>query len=624
MVVNSMMLDGGGGSVLPSLADVPAVDTDAAALLEAAELMASAGGALRSRAEETGGTWDTLPAVYTATGTDPLYSQLRPLVTRGDSMATALTTAGDALREFAIAVGGFRFDHQDLTSRITSVRSRYWETEPDSWERSMLLTEIETLRADIASFAGRVEIAEETCVDALGAVRGGFATGVSRTVSASGTSSYLTALDAAVSDSVMDQLEQLAQMTPEEAAAWLAANPEFADALATSPPPVEDVNAWWLTLGDPVTGPDGTNDPNALQLALITAMPSVIGNLNGVPYWGRSDANVMALDIEIAEAYQDVLDNPLGPRQDFPTGDAKEARERLAALQAIADALKNGGAYDMSTYQLIELNMDAQPPLAAISSGNLDDADYATFIVPGMNTTVENGMQGLVNNADALALAQENQLAANGQTGQVAVVAWIGYETPGYLTVFGNDHAEAGATALENTLGGYNGTASSDTHLNLLLHSYGSTTGTLAVSQGDYQVDDVIAVNSPGVIVEDAGQMNADQVWAATPPDDMVVDVGNLSWEHPHLPRDPDFGANWYEVPDTTGNSIDAHGLEHHFLDENDQPYGPSSGDPGQALQQIVDITLGNDDGVQMQDPDDWQEQHDQYTPQMPTEPGYY
>ncbi|WP_420112780.1 alpha/beta hydrolase [Pseudactinotalea sp.] len=623
MVVSSMMItDGGGGGVLPSLADLPAVDTDAAALLEAAELMAAAGGGLRSRAEETGGTWDTLPAVYTASGTEPLYSQLQPLVTRGDSMATALTTAGDALREFAIAVGAFRFDHQDLTSRITSVRSRYWETEPDSWERSMILTEIETLRGDISSFAGRVEIAEETCADALAAIRGGFATGVSRTVAASGTS-YVTALDAAVGDSVLDQLEQLAQMTPEDAAAWLAAHPEFADALAASPPPAEEVNAWWLTLGDPVAGDDGTNDPNALQLALITAMPSVIGNLNGVPYWGRSDANVMALDIEIAEAYEVMMNPPAGVTPNIRSSEEMEAWERWRALRAIADALKNGGpTYDMGSYQLIELNLEAHPPLAAISSGNLDDADYATFVVPGMNTTVENGMEGLVNNADALALAQQNQLGPEG--GNVAVVAWIGYETPGYLTVFGNDHAEAGATALENTLGGYNGTVSSDTHLNLLLHSYGSTTGTLAVSQGDYQVDDVIAINSPGVIVEDAGQMNADQVWAATPPDDMVVDVGNLSWEHPHLPRDPDFGAHWYEVPDTTGNSIDAHGLEHHFLDENDQPYGPSSGDPGQALQQIVDITLGNDDEVQMQDPDDWQEQHDQYIPQMPTEPGYY
>lgn len=619
-----MVIDGGGGTgVVPSLAELPDVDTDAAGLLDSAESLYSAGSQLRSRTEEASGTWGNLSAVYTASGTEPLYSSFQPIVNRADAQATALTAAGDALQEFALAVGGFRFEHEALSSRITGMQSRYYGTEPDSWERASALTDIEILRGDIASFAGRVELAEQSCIDALNAIRGGTATGVTATAASASGDGYLGAFDVAVFDSVMDQLEQLALMSPEDATAWLTANPDFAQTLADHPPPVEDVNAWWGTLGEPDPGSDGTFDPNALQLALITAMPSVIGNLNGVPYWGRSDANVVALNIEIAEAYELMMNPPAGVTPNIRSSEEMDAWERWHALQAIADALKNGGReYDMSTYQLIELDLNAQPPLAAISSGNLDTADYATFVVPGMNTTVENGMQGLVANADSLRTAQENQLGADG--GNVAVVAWIGYETPGYLSVFGNDHAEVGAESLGNTLSGYNGTVTQDTHLNLLLHSYGSTTGTLAASQGDYQIDDVIAINSPGVIVENAGQINADQVWAATPPDDMVVDVGNLSWEHPHLPRDPDFGSTWYEVPDTPGNSIDAHGLGNHFLDSDNQPYTSGDQDPGQALQQIVDITLGNDGDVTVQDPDEWQEQHDKYIPQMPEGGGYY
>src|SRR5690606_568414 len=109
---------------------------------------------------------------------------------------------------------------------------------------------------------------------------------------ASSGTTYVSALDAAVSASVMDQLDNLAGMTPEEASAWLAAHPEFAGALETSPPPVEDVAEWWGSIEQ--------ND--ALVAALIAAMPSGIGNLNGVPYSVRSGANVMALDAAIAQA----------------------------------------------------------------------------------------------------------------------------------------------------------------------------------------------------------------------------------------------------------------------------------------------------------------------------------
>lgn len=616
------MLDGGGGSgLLPSLSDLPDVDTDAALLLDSAESLASAGSQLRERSETAAGTWGDLPAVYTAAGTEPLYSEFQPILNRGDAVATALTTAADALSEFALAVGGFRFEHEGLSSRITSLRSRYFETEPDSVDRMMLQTEIETLRGDVSAFAARVELAEQACVDALSGIRGGTTFGVTAsTVTAAGGGSYLDVLDAAVADSAVDQLEQLAQMTPEEAEAWLAANPTFVDVLTTSPPPPEEVNAWWVSLSQ-------RPDASTFTSMLITTIPHGLGNLNGVPYWARSEANIIVLDEAISQAYDDIANAEPGVTPNIPSQEQSDATERLMVLLAIADSMGGRFSYDLTGHQLVELHLDGEQPFAAISSGNLDAADYVSVMAPGMNSTVESALPGMVANGDSLLAAQQDALASRGEDSQAAVLSWVGYTAPGFDTVFGNQHALDGAPAFGETLAGLDGTLTQNgpdgdgPYTSVLMHSYGGTMGSWALHQGDYDIDNAVFLNSPGVIVDSAGEVNADQVWAATPPDDYVVDVGNLQDAHPHLPRDPDFGAYWYDIPDTPGGIVGAHGLEHHFIDDAGDPYGPDSTAPGGALAPLVDITLGEGDqgsNVEPVDGEQWWLDHLQAGQEQP------
>src|SRR5690606_39011410 len=141
------------------------------------------------------------------------------------------------------------------------LRVRYYETEADSPERLMLASQAIELNGEVAAFRARVEIAEQTCADILAGIGGGTRRGVTPTAT-SASGSYAGALDAAVSHSTLEQLEALAQMTPEAARAWIGAHPEFVEALMVSPPPPEQVSVWWATLGPLEAGRDGTKDPN--------------------------------------------------------------------------------------------------------------------------------------------------------------------------------------------------------------------------------------------------------------------------------------------------------------------------------------------------------------------------
>src|SRR5690606_38353113 len=82
------------------------------------------------------------------------------------------------------------------------------------------------------------------------------------------------------------------------------------------------------------------------------------------------------------------------------------------------------------------------------------------------------------------------------------------------------------------------------------MHSYGTTTGALALAGADLGVDDAVMLSSPGLTVDRAADLHAGDVWYAMPPDDRLAPLGNLSWEHPHSPLSPGFGGHWLEVPD--------------------------------------------------------------------------
>ena len=353
------------------------------------------------------------------------------------------------------------------------------------------------------------------------------------------------ALGAAVG-TPQEALAALAGLDSDDLAALLRIRPDIAHTLSQAEP--ADVAAWW-------EGMEGSQ-----RDALITALPAIVGNLEGVAYSDRNRANRLWLDDQLTEerrtltAAQDAL--PwwyLGAPELVAARDAEviAAREQLEALENIDAALT---APDGGTERfLVSLSADA-PPLAAISIGNIDTADNITYAVPGMGTTSSEGIGVWVQAAENIETRQE-RFAPDATH---AVVAWVGYETPpvpgdGGLQVLGTEHAEAGAVRLGEALAGIDATRP-EAEVNVVAHSYGTTTAAIALTQPGTHVDSFVSLGSAGLPpeIDQASDLHADEVFAGQARDVMAIDpaggdqwawTGRLSPEHPVNPIDDDFGA---------------------------------------------------------------------------------
>ena len=257
------------------------------------------------------------------------------------------------------------------------------------------------------------------------------------------------------------------------------------DALSARISQLEDsreVAAWWGSLGDPAH----PENASGAQLALVALQPAMLGNLEGVAYWARDEANRTVLagrQSALKQLRSDI-------RSALSKGDDARAAQllkqagfastadldvKLDSLRAVKVALGRAGSVP---YQLVALDLrsGSQTPLAAISVGDLDRADLVTVAVPGVDTTVANSMSKWTETSRNLWVAEGHM-----GTSRVAVVSWIGYDNPP-LEVGSDTNARAGARSLAAFLEGVS--ASHDwvpgSNLALVGHSYGATTAAFA------------------------------------------------------------------------------------------------------------------------------------------------
>lgn len=244
--------------------------------------------------------------------------------------------------------------------------------------------------------------------------------------------------------------------------ALLRARPDLITRLAQTTP--EEVAPWWRRLSA------------GQQNVLIAEAPGVIGNLGGVTYAARDRANRI------------VLTEALEVARHIGSGESDQVR----ALEAVERA--------SSGNTLVSLVLD-HPPLAQVAVGDLDRAEHATVIVPGMGTTVGNNVEDYVKFAAAFAVeqAQLAQVDAN----KIAVVAWIGYHPPmpdaNAAEVAGDDIAEVGASQLAYDLQGLRATVAdgSGTDLSVIAHSYGTDVAALALRRAE--ADHLVLLGSAGI-----------------------------------------------------------------------------------------------------------------------------
>ncbi|MER6313508.1 alpha/beta hydrolase [Streptomyces sp. NPDC001581] len=180
--------------------------------------------------------------------------------------------------------------------------------------------------------------------------------------------------------------------------------------------------------------------------------------------------------------------------------------------------------------------------------GELETADRVTVLVPGSDTTLDTYERF---RAGAVSLRQRLQA----EHPHSAVVAWLGYDTPGTVstTVLTAARADAAAGELAPFLDRLGAMAAPGARLSLLCHSYGSVV--CARTTTGPAVSDMALFGSPGTGASAARDLpTGARVWAGRGSGDWVANVphvrlGRLGFGTD--PVDPAFGAR----PFTAGSA---------------------------------------------------------------------
>lgn len=297
------------------------------------------------------------------------------------------------------------------------------------------------------------------------------------------------------------------------------------------------VATWWASLSLDI------------QLRLAREKPELIGGLEGVPAWARDTANRVLLD----EALREFSAQAAGPQPDplfTPTN--QDLYFALSVQEALAQAEAGGRPAQLYLF-------DLEGALAAIAVGDLDAADSVAVIVPGTAVDVVDDMSTQVTRA-------ENVWAATEGSDDVAVLAWIGYDTPNYPQALGTDSATAGAPLLATTLVGLSASrTTSPARTTVIAHSYGTLTTSHAAAQpGQLQADAVVLVGSPGT-GGDAIDLDVptDRVFVGEGDDDWIADTGwhgvDPGWEW------------WYGGTCIAADLSDEDGDHYHYFDEDSE-----------------------------------------------------
>ncbi len=217
---------------------------------------------------------------------------------------------------------------------------------------------------------------------------------------------------------------------------------------------------------------------------------------------------------------------------------ADEASARQAGNPQLASALGS-----LAAHQVLFFDPRGQG-LAGVVFGNLATASRVAILVPGSDTTLSTffsrGTASPGDGAAALA-AQARQLQPDAR---LAVIAWLGYQTPAMLStaVLTSGDAEAGAQALRPLV---TALAQRGDQVALLCHSYGSVVCGLAAPS--LPVTDIAVFGSPGMDASSAESLDTTaRVWAgrgASDPIRFVPHVQLLGLGFGADPVSPAFGA---------------------------------------------------------------------------------
>lgn len=261
---------------------------------------------------------------------------------------------------------------------------------------------------------------------------------------------------------------------------------------------------------------------------LVVRFPQEIGGLDGAPLGMRYAANrslilaaVEDLEAEVAQARADLarmrelgrlIAGPLGAwaLEHAPLNPLQAASDRLAFLEKKLDVVRSWAADESRRFLLFDPSGDGR---VAEVFGPLAKAEHVAVLVPGMNNDLTK-FDGFGGNADRLFRSADFW-----SPGEVATIAWLGYDTPTVKDVAFSDKAMAAAPLLDRFVDGIR-TLRDDTHITVVAHSYGGVATGRSLQQG-LAVDDAVFVGAPGTGggVDDADDLRTEaDLWAARAP----------------------------------------------------------------------------------------------------------
>ncbi|MDF2991781.1 MAG: hypothetical protein K0S37_2295 [Microbacterium sp.] len=356
------------------LTSVPVAPADPTELRRCAQAVRQAGAPLRLNAEEILFAWGLLPAVYRAPEASDLQGAMVLTGPAAVEVITGLGLACDAVENLADELDAVNRERDALVLRLEGqslpglpelpVSDDPFARRLDDEARADAEAEF---RRQCTALVDRWEAAVDACAAALRAIpEVPWSLSSSLRVDEQTLGSESTSITDAAA---LPLLDRLAMYGGVDAARLLAAHPEWVAVIRRAHPAT--VASWWKSL------------PAATAATLMTTMPTVIGNLDGVAIATRVAVNCMRAAAWLDELRRQRREaqlnaDPLTARFRSPSAQA-DSRLRaidaeIAYFLAVQDGRKQLYAWDPDHGSLIEM------------SGDPSRATSALFVIPGTNT----------------------------------------------------------------------------------------------------------------------------------------------------------------------------------------------------------------------------------------------
>lgn len=326
-------------------------------------------------------------------------------------------------------------------------------------------------------------------------------------------------------------LEQLALLPGDALAEFVSTNGGVVSEFLTAQPSAAHVKEWWA------------RTDLASRSTFLESAPGLVGNLEGVPFALRDYANRRALTLAAEQLHAEV--GASGARSRLI--DASGSRHML---QQITDALD--APPGAPPRYLLSLDTSGAGT-ASIVIGDIESADFVSYLVPGMFYTVDGQMVAWAAAAQSLYDTQTEWIDHLStadpalRDASVATVAWLGYETPSMVNFTSLELALEGRDAIASTINGIRELRGDDQpFLSLVAHSYGSTAAMMALTDYGIEVDALALIGSPGTAATSASDLGVrgDNVFVGEAAWDQIEDTAFFGTD----PGSASFGAHAFSV----------------------------------------------------------------------------